>query len=577
MRLGSRFTTLFGVLSACAGVLLIVLLDSTVRRATEDRVFDRVEREAEHLADDWQFWRAGDPGSADRRLREAALRLHCRITIIAADGRVLNETDLPAAEVGKMENHKDRPEILDAARSGTGSSRRFSATENERRLYVARTIPGGGFLRVSVPVAGVEEIEQTYLWTARIAIFGTVLLLFLIGSAAARRFAGPIDELTEAAHWIAAGEHGRDLPRTGGQEVQRLGAALQRMKDSLGLAAARAEAERRLTATVFERLPDGLVVVDSRLHVLEANARFSKMVGIPDPVGRALYDLLRHRTLYELFEATVRTGSDTEQTVRLADEIVWQVTVVGLPAGARAAAVGVIRDITRFERTEAMRRTFVADVSHELRTPIASIAAAAETLAEATPDPDESAHLLGLIRRQSERMRELIDDLMDLAQIESGAVETLSVDLPVGGLLTEIAEDFSAVAAARGIRILVEADTSLVIRGDRRRVSQAVRNLLDNAIKFSPEGSTVTLAGRQGGSVTEISVADHGPGIPRAEQDKIFQRFYQVDRSRSKTRPGTGLGLAIVKHLAHLHGAAVEVESEPGKGSVFRLKFPTRG
>ena len=209
------------------------------------------------------------------------------------------------------------------------------------------------------------------------------------------------------------------------------------MKDSLAQAAERAEAERRLTATVFERLPDGLVVVDSRLHVLEANARFSKMVGIPDPVGRALYDLLRHRNLYELFEATVRTGENLEQTVRLADEIVWQVTVVGLPAGARAAAVGVLRDITRFERTEAMRRTFVADVSHELRTPIASIAAAAETLAEATPDADESAHLLALIRRQSERMRELIDDLMDLAQIESGAVDIQPAILPVAGLLTE--------------------------------------------------------------------------------------------------------------------------------------------
>jgi two-component system phosphate regulon sensor histidine kinase PhoR len=561
----------------CAGLLLVILLDRTVRRATEDRVLDRVSREAEHLSDDWQSWKTGDLDAADRRLRDAAQRLNCRITIIAPDGRVLNETDLPPAQVGQMENHASRPEILEAARSGTGASQRFSATENERRLYVARTMPGGGFLRVSVPVARVEEIERSYVWTARAAIIVTVLLLFVIGSAAAQRFAGPIDELTEAAHWIAAGEHGRDLPRTGGVEVQRLGAALQRMKDSLGQAADRAEAERRLTATVFERLPDGLVVVDSRLHVLEANARFSKMVGIPDPVGRALYDLLRHRNLYELFEATVRTGKNMEQTVRLADEIVWQVTVVGLPPGAWAAAVGVLRDITRFERTEAMRRTFVADVSHELRTPIASIAAAAETLAEATPDADESAHLLALIRRQSERMRELIDDLMDLAQIESGAVDIQPVNLPVAGLLNEIGGDFSAAASARRIRVAVEADPDLVIRGDRRRVSQAVRNLLDNAIKFSPEGSVVTLAGRGGVGVTEISVADQGPGVPRAEQDKIFQRFYQVDRSRSKTRPGTGLGLAIVKHLAHLHGAAVEVESEAGKGSIFRLKFPTRG
>jgi len=577
MRLGSRFTTLFGALAVLAGILLVVLLDRTVRRATEDRVLDRVSREAEHLSDDWQAWTSLPPTDSDRLLRQAAKHLNCRITIIEADGRVLDDTDLPVSQVARMENHANRPEIEEARRSGTGSSRRFSATENERRLYVARRLPAGAYLRVSVSVSFVEDLEQTYLWTARLAILGTVLLLFVIGSFAARRFAGPIDELTDAAHWIAAGEHGRDLPQTGGEEVQRLGAALQRMKDSLARGAERAEAERRLTASVFERLPDGLVVVDSRLHVLEANARFAAMVGIPDPVGRALYDLLRHRGVYELFEETVGTGQTTERTVRLGDEIVWQVTVVALHQGARAAAVGVLRDVTRLERTEAMRRTFVADVSHELRTPIASIAAAAETLAEGGPDPEESANLLALIRRQSERMRELISDLMDLAQIESGAVEIEKVNLPVAKLLTEVAGDFAAEAAGRGIRLTVDADETLSIEGDRRRVSQAVRNLLDNAIKFSPEGSTVTLSGRRDGAVTELAVADEGPGIPRSEQDKIFQRFYQVDRSRSKTRPGTGLGLAIVKHLAHLQGATVEVRSELGKGSVFTLKFRGRG
>ena len=210
-------------------------------------------------------------------------------------------------------------------------------------------------------------------------------------------------------------------------------------------------------------------------------------------------------------------------------------------------------------------------------TPIASIAAAAETLAESGPDAEESAHLLALIRRQAERMRELIADLLELAQSESGAAEIETATLPVGKLLAAGAEDFAAEAAARRIRLAVDADASLSIEGDRRRVSQAVRNLLDNAIKFSPEGSKVTLSARRDGAVTELAVADEGPGIPRAEQDKIFQRFYQVDRSRSKTRPGTGLGLAIVKHLAHLQGATVEVRSELGKGSVFTLKFPARG
>jgi two-component system phosphate regulon sensor histidine kinase PhoR len=298
------------------------------------------------------------------------------------------------------------------------------------------------------------------------------------------------------------------------------------------------------------------------------------MIGIPDPAGRALYDLLRHRALYDVFGETLRTRETVERTVRLGDDIVWQVTVVALPEGSRAAAVGVFRDVTRLERTEAMRRTFVGDVSHELRTPIASIAAAAETLADGEPDAAESSHLLGLIRRQSDRMRALIDDLMDLAQIESGAVELKRERLALSDMLLEAKEDFEKTATDRGIGIQVKVEGAPSVEADKRRLTQVVHNLVDNAIKFSSEGGVVVLgAGAANGSAT-LSVTDSGPGIPRAEQDRIFQRFYQVDRSRSKTRPGTGLGLAIVKHIVQLHGGKVEVESEVGRGSTFRVRLP---
>jgi two-component system phosphate regulon sensor histidine kinase PhoR len=221
-----------------------------------------------------------------------------------------------------------------------------------------------------------------------------------------------------------------------------------------------------------------------------------------------------------------------------------------------------------------MRRTFVADVSHELRTPIASIAAAAETLAEGGTEETDTAELLGLIRRQSDRMRELIDDLMDLAQIESGAVELRKEDLSLPRLVAEIAQDFSAAAAGRSIRIAVESNGEVSVEADRRRLGQVIRNLVDNAIKFSREGGTVRLSSGRDAGGAFFAVADEGPGIPRAEQEKIFQRFYQVDRSRSKTRPGTGLGLAIVKHLVQLHGGRMELESEAGRGSIFRVRLP---
>lgn len=577
MRLRSRFSALFAVLAAATALLLIVLMDGTLRRAVEDRMAGRISEEMDHVAQDLSGIPAERPEERDAFLRRTARELSCRITAIRADGRVLHDTDLLAADVPRMENHADRPEVRQARRNGTGVARRFSTTEQEERIYFAHRLPASEILRFSVPAARVRQIESGYLWSARAAICVACFLFFVIGSVASRRFSEPIAELTRAASAIAAGEHGRDLPRAGGEEVQQLAGSLQRMKDSLARAAEEARSERRLTAMVFEQLPDGLVVLDSKLHVLEANRRFAQLVGVASPSGRALYDLLRHRGLLEIFETTLRTREAVERTLTIAEGIVWQVTVVPLPEGSRGAAVGVVRDVTRFERAESMRRRFVADVSHELRTPIASIAAAAETLADRDTEKAEAARLVEMIERQADRMRELIGDLMDLAQIESGGVQLQEEDISLPALLEEIAEDLGGAAAANGIALRIEAGDSVFLHADRRRLAQILRNLTDNAIKFSPSGGTVRLRSGRDGEGPFVSVSDEGLGIPRAEREKIFQRFYQVDRSRSKSRPGSGLGLAIVKHLVQLQAGQISVQSEPGLGSTFRVSFPRGG
>jgi two-component system, OmpR family, phosphate regulon sensor histidine kinase PhoR len=573
MRLGSRFTFLLAGLSLAAVVFLVVVSDGTIARAAEERVTERFRRELDHLADDLSRAEVPD-AERDAFLRRAAAALQCRITNIDPAGRVVNDTDQLPQDVTAMENHAGREEVREALRTGFGASRRVSPTEQKPLLYVARRLPGGGVLRLAISQERLRQVEQAYLWRMRAAIVAACLLLFLIGAAASRRFANPIAELTQAASSVAAGDFARDFPSGGGEEVQMLGAAMQRMRSSLGDALQRAEAERRLTAMVFERLPEGLVVVDSKLRIVECNRRFEEMTGAPAPSGRGVYEVLREKPLYECFEAAVRTGETSDRMVRLPDDRVWQVTVATLPESHRAAAVGVLRDVTRLERTEAMRRTFVGDVSHELRTPIASIAAAAETLAEAEPSKAESAELLGLIRRQSERMRELIDDLMDLSQIESGAVPLEREEVGLRELLSEVAEDLDSAAREKSVAVRVLGDGTAAAMGDRRRLGQLARNLLDNAIKFSPAGASVTVRVWREAGRTGFSVEDSGPGIPRAERDKIFQRFYQVDRSRSKQRPGSGLGLAIVKHIAQLHGATVDVEGEVGRGSTFLVRFP---
>jgi two-component system phosphate regulon sensor histidine kinase PhoR len=573
MRLRSRFLLLFLVLAIAAAYSLTRLFDARLRVAIEDRVVERLTREAAWLGE--QISRHGrDPAAIDADLRRAASSLNCRITLVLPDGRVAHETRLAPSEVAAMENHSDREEIREARLAGVGASRRYSENARSEMFYVARRLPSGQILRLAVTAGGVEAVEEGYLWAMRLVVWGVCLGLFAIGAILSRRFAAPISEITRAASAVAAGEFQRDLPTSGGPEVRDLANALRKMKDSLAKARERAEEQRRLTALVFERLPDGLVVVDERLHVLEVNERFARMIGSPAPVGRALYDLLRDRRLFEIFEQSVATRELQERLVHLSEEQVWSVIVQPLPRGSEGAAVGVLRDVTRLERTEAMRRTFVADVSHELRTPIASVAAAAETLAEGEPEVEEQASLVAVIRRQSEHMRELIDDLMDLAQIESGSVPLEHREVELVPLLREVAEELESAARERDVTLRVVGDERAQVFGDRRRLGQVARNLLDNAIKFSPPGAAVELSADVVGASTSFSVRDHGPGIPRPERDRIFQRFYQVDRSRSKVRPGSGLGLAIVKHLAHLHGATVEVESEPGQGSIFRVRFP---
>ena len=572
MSLQARLTLFFAALAIAGAALLIAVFDRGLHRVVEERTAERLSLELDHLAQD--LARVRDDGELDSLLRRAAVDLACRITHVAADGRVLHETGIPAADVARMENHSSREEIREALAVGRGESRRYSETTGTVMHYLARRLTDASVLRMAVSARHLQEREGTYLRSGRVAILAACTLLLLVGAVAAARFSRPLDELARAASAVAAGDYAAELPAAASEPLRPLGRALQRMKNSLVAALARAESERRLTAMVFERLPDGLVIVDERLQVLESNERFAQMTGIPSPSGKALYDLLRLRSLFELFEKTLRTGEPSNLTTRLSDDAVWEVLVFPLPPGSRAAAVGVLRDITRLERTEAMRRTFVADVSHELRTPISSIAAAAETLGDGNADDADARELVGVIRRQAGRMRELIDDLTDLAQIEGGGIALEKVELALAALLREVAQDLAAAAREKRVVVVVSGDESAVAPADRRRLAQVARNLLDNAIKFSPVGSSVELRAFAEPGRAGFSVSDRGPGIPKGERDRIFQRFYQIDRSRSKARPGSGLGLSIVKHLVQLHGGSVEVEGNVGEGSRFVVRLP---
>ncbi|HEX9287656.1 MAG TPA: ATP-binding protein [Thermoanaerobaculia bacterium] len=576
MRFASRLNLLLALLAFGLALTLSVVAARVTDRAVEDRARDRLRREIDLLADEIGP-RLGDPAGLVDVVRRASRLLGVRVTVIRADGRVLDDSDVALSEVAGMENHAGRPEVVAARATGYGTSVRHSATLETDLLYVARALgPDGSrapVLRLAISLSELRRVEAHYEWLLRGAIFAACALLVAVAGVAVARLARPIREVTDAALAVARGDLAREAPERGPAEILDLSSALSRMKSSLLESVERVERERRLADAVFETLPDGVVVIDAHYRVIDANRGFRGMTATSDPAGKPLVEILRDRALFAPFEEAIARRVSTDAILRRENDVTWQLAVRPLPPGSRAAAVGILRDVTAFERNEAMRRRFVADVSHELRTPVASIAAAAETLGDTGADDPEAPRLVELVRRQAQRMRELIDDLTDLSLIESGQVVLTHEKIDLRALAGEISEELRATARERDVSIRIEGSDGVTVEGDRRRLGQILRNLLDNAVKFSPAGGSVRIRIDRRDGKPALAVEDDGPGIPLAEQDRIFQRFYQVDRSRSKVRPGTGLGLAIVKHLTQLHGAEVTVASQPGRGSAFRVTF----
>ena len=576
------------------GALFAGLLDRTLDGAVAERTRHELENRLLPLGVEFAEDLASG-SSPSEKVRAVARQTGSRVTLIAADGRVLADSEVEPERLAGVENHGTRPEVVKARRSGFGFYRRTSATVGDPFVYVARRIgtesAPAGYVRLAMSQHELDAQEAPFRQTIDRVSVGAGLLvaaLFLAVRHRQRR------ELSRVIQGIAEAEQGRAPahPRGTSEEAAEVFAALTRFARLVTAEREGSEKLRLLARTVFDQVPAGLIVVDAALDLLDANpaalALFRAPAGVP---RRALLDLVREPAIHRLFEAGVSPAGEASapiaETVRFggesAPERILEVTVRPVPHAARhgePAAIGVVRDVTEHEQTEMMRRRFVSEVSHELRTPIAAIRAAVETLsAEPALSPDV-ARLLDILSRQSSQIQDLVSDLTDLSQIESGGVSLQTVPVPVRSLLEGVANDLSPLATSRGVTVAVEAPEGLCVAGDRRRLSQVFRNLIDNAIKFSPAGSRVdvlaeAVAGEPGGPArATIHVVDRGIGIPRSELGKIFQRFYRVDPSRAKAIPGTGLGLAIVKHLLRLHQGSIAVESEPGTGSRFSVTLP---
>jgi two-component system phosphate regulon sensor histidine kinase PhoR len=573
-----------------AVVLAIVLVASLYWSTAFQRIYvqaltARLGREA-HLAADTLPW--GIVGAElDRLCAMHAREIGGRVTVVAEDGRVLGESEEPSEA---LENHAERPEIIAARAGGTGVSTRFSSTLGYDMLYVAvadRRANELRFVRLALPLRGLDSARSLVRRTLAYGLIAAIALGGLSAWAFSRRITARIHRIEALSREILTG--GGDAPSAAGEdELGALEKHLIELAREMRAQLARTETERAKLEAVLSGMADGVVVLDREGRILLCNRAAREQLELSvrgDLVGSHLSLVCRIPEIATLIEEALRaSGMPRLREIDFPGrETKRVVSASAMTVADEADALGVIlmlHDVTRIRQFEAMRADFVANVSHELRTPLTAIRGYAETLlGGALRDPDHAAEFVGVIQRHSERLTRLIDDLLTLSDLELGRTEIRPRPLSVAELVPPPIEMLRQKAEERNVEVHSEVAARLPpILGDRDRLEQVLINLIDNALKYSGDGSRVRVVARaldgEQPPAVEIAICDDGIGIPEKDIPRLTERFYRVDRARSRELGGTGLGLAIVKHIVQAHGGLLGIESTIGRGTTVRVTLP---
>ncbi|HET9261155.1 MAG TPA: ATP-binding protein [Acidimicrobiia bacterium] len=559
-KLSSRFIAYYAFTYLVMIGLMGVIVDITTRAAL-------IEEVDENLATAARLTRQSlpvDPGEYQTWAAETFSTGGFRITLIDTNGVVLADSH---SDPAVMENHADRPEVQAAMDGAVGEDQRPSDSTGFEQRYVAIPAEDGLIVRTSVPTRVVDD----ELWLVRRSIIVTAAVLGLVGvgfmAVLARRLASPITELTEQAMAVAEGEPGVMPRRSSIEELDQLGLAISTMATRLGSRVSDAETASATLEVVLGALPEGTILVDADDRIAYVNPAVSEILG---SVPESLANLAPLQ-----FQNAVRRARETkEQQTRVLDHgsPVRRLRGLATPFTADERVLLLVVDITERERTDSIRRDFVANASHELKTPVSTIIASSEALQIALDRGDESA--VGFAERiegSARQLDRLVSDLLDLSRLEKEVPDMVPVRLD--RLVRNEVERIRSEAEEKGLDLSVKVD-EVTAHVNQRDVAIAVRNILDNAVRYSSQGGSVSVSVRPEGEVVVIGITDTGEGIPTRDTERVFERFYRVDSARSRATGGTGLGLAIVKHVAESHGGSVSLESELGVGSTFTIRLP---
>jgi len=525
-----------------------------------------------------------DAAAIGRFCRDMGAATQSRITIIAPDGRVLGDSEAVAAN---MENHRNRPEIAVALAGQAGQSVRFSDTLRRRFMYLAVPVMQGtnvaAVVRASRPLATINEALRAVYRHVLFGGLAAAAIFAVVAFYLSRRISRPLAAMRRVAEQLSRGDMGSRLAVTDDGEFGVLARTLNQMAVELDARMQTIVRQANEQQAVFSSMAEGVLAVDQEERILHMNDALARWLDVrPDQArGRGLQEVVRHPELQQFVSAILASSGRAEAEIVIygGEERILQLhgTLLAGAAGEKMGTLVVLSDVTRLKRLELMRRDFVANVSHELKTPITAIKGCMETLSgDACRSAYDTRRFLDMMERQVERLGMIVEDLLSLSRIEHDAEhdQVVLAPGPVRDVLERAVQTFSKTAAARGIAMVLECPKECTAALNAELLEQAVGNLIDNAVKYSPDGAHVCVMARARGEEIEIRVADDGPGIEKKHLSRLFERFYRVDRVRSRTLGGTGLGLSIVRHIALAHHGSVAVESTLGRGSVFIIRLP---
>ena len=526
----------------------------------------------------------------DALCRQLAGELGSRITIIAVDGKVLGDS---AEASATMDNHGVRPEVIGAKSSGSGSSIRYSTTVGYDMLYRAFRQTGAGqerIVRLATPLRNIESVVRSFRQSLLTGLITASAAGLLLAWALSRYLSRRIQRLVHfSAQVTSASIAEESYPNRGGDEIARLERHLNEMNQKLRADIQQITGEKDKTDSILRCMIEGVLVLDPRGKVLAMNEQARRMFHVPegrDTQGISILEISRHPEIHRVLKEVMSFDFNKQpysKEVEIEEDRCFRVNAVMLrdSQGKSLGSILVFHDITDLKRYESIRSDFVANVSHELRTPLTAIRGYVETLLHTPPaNPEDSRQFLEIIHRHSERLSRLTEDLLTLSDLESGNIKLALHPIDAGHVIQRVLEVFWDRASKKGIDLSQQVAPGLPkLLGDSDRLQQLFINLIDNAIKYTPPGGAVTLVAIEspsngGASHVEISVSDTGPGIPEKDLPRLTERFYRVDKARSRDLGGTGLGLAIVKHIVQAHKGELKIDSVLNSGTTVRVRLP---